>query len=329
MVRTAVIGTGTWGTGISVVLARAGADDIYLWGRREDKPHEIDSRRVHPNLPGCRLPDAVRVTNDTAGIAAADLVLWAVPTPFSAAMAAELAGALPPDVPIVSLAKGIEQRSLRTVTQILADHFGERPYGCISGPTHAEEVVHGLHTGVAAAGPRDLLELLVERIHQPTFRVYAVEDLLGVELCGALKNVIAVAAGICDGLGLGDNTKATLITRGLAEMRRLGRAMGARDATFAGLAGIGDLLTTCYSGHGRNRALGMAAAAGKTAQQYMDEVGMVAEGAWTCRAAVTLGREHKVELPIASQVESVLWAGKPVAAAISELVSRTAKEEEP
>jgi len=180
----------------------------------------------------------------------------------------------------------------------------------------------------SAAGPEALRELVVERVAARHLRLYLSEDLVGVELGGALKNVIAIAAGICDGLQLGDNAKAALVTRGVAEMRRLGRAVGANDATFAGLAGTGDLLATCYSPHGRNRALGLAIAGGESVDQHLQRTGMVAEGAHTCRAAVDLGRHHGVDLPIASQVASVVWDGKDVTTAIDELLNRAAKDED-
>jgi glycerol-3-phosphate dehydrogenase (NAD(P)+) len=328
MPRTTVIGTGTWGTAIAAVLGRQrpGAP-VLLWGRPEDDPAAIQASRRHQQLPGATLPDNVVVTDDPATLGEADLVLWAVPTPFSAAMAAALRPHLPAGVPVISLAKGIEQGTLRTVTAILRDLLGGHAYGCLSGPTHAEEVVAGLPTGAVVAGPPAVVEALVARLHGQALRLYTAADLLGVELCGALKNVIAVAAGICTGLELGDNALATLVTRGLAEMRRIGRALGADEATFAGLAGVGDLVTTCYSTHGRNRALGMAAAAGRTADDYMRSSGMIAEGAWTCRSAVELGRRHGVELPISEQVDAVLWRNKPVRQAIADLLGRASRDE--
>ncbi len=328
MSHSVVIGCGTWGAAMAVLLARHGAEHVGLWGRSADDPCAIDRSRHHPHLPGITLPPAIHVSDDPALLADADLLLWAIPTPFSAAMASELAPHLPPAIPVVSLAKGIEQDSLRTVTAILADGLGPRPYGCLSGPTHAEEVVGGLPTGAVVAGPEALRTMVIERLHGPTLRVYASDDLVGVELCGAMKNVIAVAAGICIGLSLGDNAVATLITRGLAEMRRLGRAMGARDTTFAGLAGIGDLMTTCYSGFGRNRALGLAVAQGISATDHMATTGQVAEGAWTCRAAMSLSERYGIDLPIATQVASVLWHDIPVDVAMRELLARTAKEED-
>ncbi len=328
MPTTAVIGTGTWGTAVALVLARAGHDRVVLYGRDPAKIDEMRRTRRQALLPGAELPSALEVTADRRVLAEADLVLWAVPTQHSRALAATLAADLAPGAAVLSLAKGLEQGSLARVSEVLAATLGPRPYGCLSGPSHAEEVVRGLPLCLVVAGEDALTRLALARVHARTFRLYTSSDLAGVELGGALKNVVAVAAGICEGLGLGDNTKAAMITRGLAEIRRLARAMGAQDATLAGMAGVGDLMTTCYSSHGRNRALGLAIATGERPQQYLANQRMVAEGAWTCRAAVELARRHGVDLPIACEVESVIWRDKPVTQAIDDLLSRAPKEED-
>ncbi len=229
---------------------------------------------------------------------------------------------------MVSLAKGLEQGSLARVTEILGAVLGPHPLACLSGPAMAPEIIAGQPTALVAAGDADACRRLVERLHSPRLRIYTGPDLVGVELAGALKNVVAVAAGLCEGLGLGDNAKAALITRGLAEMRRLGRALGASDGTFAGLAGIGDLLTTCYSAHGRNRKLGVAIANGENPLDFLARSRTVAEGAWTSRAAVALGDRLGVELPIAFQVASVVWSATPVPTALDNLLARSPKEED-
>lgn len=326
MPLTAVVGTGSWGCAIAYLLARGG-QAAALVGRDDAKVAQLARERRHPHLDA-RLPDALAITSAAEGLAHADLVLWAVPTQHSRAQARRLAGALPPGVPVVSLAKGLEQGTLLRVTEVLAAELGPRAYGVLSGPSHAEEVAVGKPACLVAAGPEALAAEIQRRLHGRAMRVYTSPDLHGVELAGALKNVVAIAVGIALGLGFGDNVAAALIARGVAEMRRLGRAIGAEDGTFAGLAGIGDLIATCFSPHGRNRALGLAIAAGRGPQQYLADVDTVAEGAWTCRAAVSLGRRHGVELPIASQVESVIWDAKPVALAIEELLSRSPKEED-
>lgn len=325
---TVVVGTGTWGTAAAVMLHRAAPGSALLFGRDPAKVAALDAGRLHPQLPGLPIPAELAITADPSLLGSADLVLWAVPTQHSRALARLLAPHLPTGVPVASLAKGLEETSLLRVSQVLAAELGERPIATLTGPSHAHEVVAGLPVGLVAAGPPGICRLLVERLHNRTCRIYTSSDLVGAEIAGALKNVVAVAAGICDGLALGDNTKAVMITRGLAEMRRLGRACGAQDATFAGMAGIGDLLTTCYSPHGRNRALGLAIATKARPLDYLHRQPTVAEGAWTCRAAVALGRQHQVELPIAAQVANVIWNDLPVRSAIESLLARAPKEED-
>lgn len=323
----AVIGTGTWGCASGVALLRAGADEVHWWGRRPDFVAQLARERRHPHLPGHELPDGLRPNAVDADLAGASLLLWAVPTQASRAVARRLAAHVAPDALLVSLAKGLEEDSLATVCQILEEELPGRRIICLSGPSHAEEVIAARPAALVAAGAdRDTIAA-VAALHAPPLRIYTGADRLGVELAGACKNVIAIAAGLCQGLELGHNASAALLTRGLAEMRRLGRALGADDATFAGLAGIGDLITTCYAPHGRNRALGLALACGGNPATLTDGQGMVAEGAWTAGAMVALGARHGIELPIASQVASVLWQAKPVQRAMDELLARAAKEE--
>lgn len=322
----AVVGTGTWGTAAAGLCA-ANAETV-LWGRDAAKAATMQRDRTHPGLPGIRLPEGLRVSADPADLAGAELVLWGVPTQHTRAMARSLAAALPAGAPVVSLSKGLEQGSLARVSEILAAELPGRPLGVLSGPSHAVEVLAGKPACLVAAGDPGSARRLVALLHGQRVRIYTSPDLVGVELCGALKNVIAVASGMCEGLGLGHNAQAALLARGLAEMRRLGRAMGALDATFAGVAGVGDLLTTCYAPHGRNRALGLALARGENAVDFLAKSSTVAEGAWTCRAAVELGRRVAAELPIASQVASVIWEAAPVAQAVHLLLSRAPKEDD-
>lgn len=324
---TAVIGTGTWGTAAAVAMARHGVP-VLLYGRDPDKVAQLSKTRRHPLLPQTELPASLTLTSQKSDIAGADLVFWSVPTQHTAEQAKLLAEAIAPDTFVVSLSKGLEQSTLRRVSEILAATLRAKSIGCASGPSHAVEIVAGLPACLVVAGPEALVQRALQRMHGKNLRLYTSSDLVGVELGGALKNVIAIAAGICDGLKLGDNAKAAMVTRGVAEMRRIGRAMSANDGTFSGMAGVGDLLTTCYSPHGRNRALGLAIAQGEDAQHYLASRQTVAEGAWTSRAAVELGRRHRVELPIASQVASVIWEAKPVRQAMDELLSRAPKEED-
>ena len=329
MPLTAVVGTGTWGTAVAVLALHSGTSDVTLVGRDAGKIEELTRTRRHPLIAKHQLPEGLGLSADPASMAGAELILWAVPTQFSRAQARRLRAYLPAHAVVVSLSKGLEQHSLKRMTEVLSEEFGDQHrYGCISGPSHAVEVLAGLPFGMVVAGEEEVSQRVVETLHSPRCRLYTTSDLVGVELGGALKNIVAIAAGICDGLGLGDNAKAAIMTRGLAEMRRLGRAMGACDATFAGMAGIGDLLTTCYSPHGRNRALGVALARGVNAQEYLARSLTVAEGAWTCRAAVELGIRHRCELPIASQVANAIWAATPVTQAMENLLSRAPKEED-
>jgi len=327
MTLTAIIGTGTWGTAMAATLARAGRTAVLL-GRDPDKVNALARTRRHPQQPAVELPSTFTITADPEAIAQASLVLWAVPTQYTTAEADRLAPFLPVRAPILSLAKGLEQGSLRRVSEILTACVPGRPIGVLSGPCIAHEVLAGLPTCLVAAGADAALAAATATVHSKALRLYTSADLIGVEVAGALKNVMAIAAGICDGLGLGDNLKAAVVTRGVAEMRRLGRAMGAQDSTFAGMAGVGDLLTTSYSVHGRNRALGLALARGGKAQELLAASRTVAEGAWTCRAALDLGFRHAVELPITNEVDSVVWHDKPVRQALDSLLSRAPKEED-
>lgn len=326
MPLTAVIGTGAWGTAVAALASRS--TPVVLLGRDPTKVSAINASRQHESLPGFSLPPTVTVTHDPRHLAGADLVLWAVPTQHTRDQARRLHADLPSGCAVVSLAKGLEQGSLKRVTEVLGEELGERPYACISGPSLAGEVAAGKPLGLVVAGHDTACHAVVARLHVGRCRLYTSTDLVGVEIAGALKNVIAIAAGICDGIDMGDNAKAVIISRGLAEMRRLGRALGANDATFAGLAGIGDLLTSSYSRLGRNRTLGMAIARGGNPQQLLANNRSVAEGAWTCRAAVELAARHGIELPIASQVANVIWAATPLPSAMESLLSRAPKEED-
>lgn len=325
--RTVVVGTGTWGTAAAVIL-HGNQQPVTLLGRDPLKVAELIRVRRHPQLGDLALPDDLPLTADPTVLAQADLVLWAVPTQFTRAFAHALAKHLPAGVPVVSLTKGFEEGSLLTPCAVLLAELGERPCGVLSGPSHAVEIVAGKPVCLVAAGPEAVTALLRDRLHGARCRIYTSTDRIGVEVGGALKNVVAIAAGICDGLGVGDNLKAALITRGLAEMRRLGRALGAQDATFAGMAGIGDLLTTCYAPHGRNRALGKAIASGANPLMFLRQQQTVAEGAATSRAAVELAQRHGVDLPIAAQVCAIIWHQTAVRAAMDALFARSPKEED-
>ena len=327
MSTIAVIGSGSWGAAISIAAARHGAR-VLLWGRNPETISTLRSTRTHRQLGDVQLPENVEPLTHDRALTGADLVLWAVPTQHTRAVARRLAPVFSAKTPLFSLSKGLEENTLSRVSQVLQAETGMQAIGCLSGPSHAREVASGLPVCLVAAGAPEVCGTLTELLHGQSIRLYTSTDVLGVELGGALKNVIAIAAGITEGLGFGDNTKAAIITRGLAEIRRLGRAMGANDATFAGMAGVGDLLTTCYSPHGRNRALGLAIARGENPLEILHRSHTVAEGAWTSRAAIALGRTYRVELPIASQVASVIWDATPVPRAMELLLARAPKEED-
>lgn len=344
-----VIGDGGWGTGLSLLLAGKGVP-VRLWGAFPEYVAEMRRRRENVKfLPGIALPDAVELTDDLAAAAAgADLLVMAVPAQFMRGVLRRLARAtgatgsgrnyllfarkvdsydLTP--PIVSVAKGIENRTLLRPTQIIADVLGRRvAVAALSGPSHAEEVARGLPATVTVASRNAALARQAQQVFMTDrFRVYTTRDVAGVELGGAVKNVVAIAAGICDGLGLGDNAKAALLTRGLAEMMRLGAAMGARRDTFAGLAGIGDLITTCTSPYGRNRAVGIQIAQGKSLKEILAGMAMVAEGVRTTLSVRSLARRHGVEMPITEQVYQVLFRGKDPKVGVRDLMRRAAKDE--
>jgi len=327
--QVAVVGDGGWGTALALLLVAKG-HAVRLWGAFPDYVETMRRGRENAKfLPGIPLPDALVLSADLGeAVAEADAIVAAVPTPFMRRVLARLARGCPRGTPIVSVAKGIENGTLLRPTQIIADVIGRVPVVALSGPSHAEEVARGLPTTVAVACRNTALARRVQRLFMTDrFRVYTNPDVVGVELGGAVKNIIAIAAGICDGLGLGDNAKAALLTRGLAEMTRLGVAMGARRDTFAGLAGMGDLITTCMSPYGRNRAVGMQIGQGRTVGDILGGMEQVAEGVRTTKSVRALARRHRVEMPITEQCYSVLFRGKDPRRAVSDLMRRAAKDE--
>jgi glycerol-3-phosphate dehydrogenase (NAD(P)+) len=325
----AVAGDGGWGTALALSLLRKGVA-VRLWSRETDYAAEMRRTRANPRyLPGVPLPSALAITAD-AGEAfdGAALVVSAVPAQFARATWKGIAGALAPRVPIVSVTKGIEIETLAPATRVLAEVLGRRPLAVLSGPSHAEEVSRGLPAAVVAASRSPRFAAEVQALFSgDRLRVYRVGDVAGVEFAGAAKNVVAIAAGIVDGLGLGDNAKAALITRGAVEMARLGARVGGKRATFHGLAGIGDLIVTCQSRHGRNRAVGERIGRGETLEQVLRGMVTVAEGVATTKALVGLSRKHRVEMPIAEEVHRVLFEGKDPTRALTDLMLRAPKRE--
>jgi glycerol-3-phosphate dehydrogenase (NAD(P)+) len=329
----AVLGNGGWGTALALLAHRDGAPDgadLRIWGIETAYVAETARTRENPRyLPGVRIPASILLTSDPAEAAhGATLLVSAVPTQFLRETTTKLAAAIPPGVPVVSVSKGLENGTLARPTEILLETLGRRGVAALSGPTHAEEIARGLPGSAVVASADAALVARAQRIFSgESLRLYASDDVLGVELAAAVKNVIAIAAGVCDGLGLGDNAKAALITRGSAEMARLGRALGAKPETFAGLAGIGDLITTCTSRHGRNRAVGERLGRGERIDDILGSMVQVAEGVRTADSVVALARKLGVEMPISEQVRRMLFEGQQPRAALSELMGRPLKAE--
>lgn len=327
--KVCVIGNGGWGTALALVAQRDGAE-VSIWGLDADYVAETRRLRENPRyLPGIELPEALELGSEIGPLAAdADLLVAAVPTQFVRQTMTRLAPKLPPGVPVVSASKGLENGTLRRGTEMLAETLGARPLAALSGPSHAEEVARGRPTSVVVASDDAELRRGIQRLFSdPRFRVYGSPDLVGVELAGAIKNVIAIGAGVCDGLELGDNAKSALVTRGAAEIARLGRALGADPETFHGLAGIGDLIATCFSPHGRNRAVGERLGRGESLDDVLASMVQVAEGVRTTESVVEVARAHGVEMPISEQVHALLFDGKRPHQAVLELMTRALRPE--
>lgn len=332
MSRIAIIGAGAWGTALSIVLGRQNRHAVRLWAREQQVRESIASIRTNTVfLPQHRIPDSVRVTCDTAeALHDTEFVISAVPSQHCRAIFQELAAHLRPATMIVSATKGLEQSTLLRMTEVISEVTkGESREGALSGPTFAAEVARGDPTALAIASrDSDLMNVVQREFSDGSFRLYRNGDVAGVELGGALKNVIAIAAGVCHGLGLGHNSIAALITRGLAEMTRLVVACGGRPETMAGLAGLGDLVLTCTGELSRNRSVGTELGRGrKLAEIVAGMHGQVAEGVFTTNAAVQLARARGVEMPITEQMHAILTAGKDPRHAIQELMAREFKNE--
>jgi glycerol-3-phosphate dehydrogenase (NAD(P)+) len=328
--RALVIGDGSWGTTLAVLIARNGIK-CTLWSAFPEQAEELRSARENKRfMPGLFLPREIEFTADPSRAAeGAELVISVVPTQFLRAVALRFEDALPGNMPIVSATKGIEIETFRTPSQILVEVLGRRSICVLTGPSHAEEVAVQKPAAILAASHDQAFAQRVQSVlSSPTFRVYTHPDPFGAELAAALKNVIAIAAGISDGLELGDNAKAALLTRGMVEMARYGRARGATTKTFFGLAGFGDLVTTCCSKHSRNRSVGEAIGRGQKLEDVLANMKMVAEGVWTAKAL--FGPEADlgdISMPIAEQVHAVLFEGKNPREAVLHLMSRTPTDE--
>jgi glycerol-3-phosphate dehydrogenase (NAD(P)+) len=336
MSEIAVIGGGAWGTGIAIVLGRKGTHRVRLWAHEADVCECITHQRVNEKfLPGRRIPDSVTASTDLAAtLRGAHIVVSVMPSQHCRALFERMRPLIQPQTLIVSATKGLEEGSLKRMTEVITEVLkrdnGTSPaVGALSGPSFAQEVARGDPTAITIASSDATLPRTVQQeFSDPSFRVYTNNDVIGVELGGALKNIVAIAAGICDGLGLGHNSVAALITRGLAEMTRLVVACGGRTETMAGLAGLGDLVLSCTGGLSRNRSVGVELGRGRTLPEIIAGMhGMVAEGVFTTSAAVGLAHARNVEMPITEQMHAILHQGKSPREATQVLMSRTGKSE--
>ena len=329
MAKVSVIGAGSWGTALALLLSKNG-HDVTMWSILEDEIRMLDKEREHKSkLPGVKLPDTMKFTTDLKkAVEGKDFLVLAVPSTFTRGTAKNMCPYVAKGQIIVDVAKGIEEATLMTLSQQIEDEIPQADVAVLSGPSHAEEVGRGLPTTVVVGAKTEkTAEYLQQMFASEVFRVYTSPDMLGMELGGSLKNVIALAAGIVDGLGLGDNTKAALMTRGIAEITRLGLAMGGRFETFIGLSGIGDLIVTCTSTHSRNHNAGYLIGQGKSCQEAMDEVKMVVEGVYSAKAALALAKKYNVEVPITEQVNQVLFEGRSAKDAVTSLLMRNRTSE--
>lgn len=328
MEKIGVIGAGSWGTALAILLNENG-NDVTLWSHRETEAEHMRQSRECSKLPGIKIPEAVEITSDLKqAVSGKKVLVMVVPSRCMRETAELLKECVAPGTYVISAAKGIEDETLFTMTDILEQVLPQADVAVLSGPSHAEEVAKLLPTAcVIGAHTEETARFLQELFMGPMFRVYISSDMLGIELGGALKNVIALAAGIADGMGYGDNAKAALITRGSVEIGRLGIRMGGKPETFFGLTGIGDLIVTCASMHSRNRRAGILLGQGYTMKEAMKEVNMVVEGVYSAKAAMALARKYDTELPIIEQVNQILFEGKDPKKVVADLMLRDKKTE--
>ena len=327
--KVSFLGAGSWGTALAVVVAKNG-HDVVLWSAIESELELLRTEREHTErLPGVKLPDNIYIESDLEKACTdRDLIVFSVASPFVRKVAEQAKDYIKEGQRIVNVAKGIEEDTLFTLSDILEEVLPGRDIAVLSGPSHAEEVVKGIPTTVViGATTKETAKSIQDIFMNDTFRVYISPDIVGIELGGAIKNVIALAAGMVDGLGLGDNTKAALMTRGLAEISRLGVAMGGKLETFSGLSGVGDLIVTCTSKHSRNNTAGYLIGKGYKPDDAMKEVKQVVEGVYSAKAALGLAKKYDVDMPIVEQINAVLFDGKDAETAAKDLFEREKKLE--
>lgn len=330
MTKVSIIGAGTWALGLAVLLHHNGAE-VTMWSALEDELEMLRRTHEHKNLPGVKIPEEIQMeSNLETAVHSAEVLVMAVASIYTRQTAAKMASYVKPGQIIVDVAKGIEESTLMTLSEQIQEEIPQANVAVLSGPSHAEEVSRGIPTTcVIGAKDQKTAESLQNLFMSEVFRVYTSPDIKGIELGGALKNVIALAAGVADGLGYGDNTKAALITRGMAEIARLGMAMGAHAETLYGLSGIGDLIVTCASMHSRNRRAGILIGQGKTMEEAMEEVQMVVEGVYSAKAAKALAAQYYIHMPLVEEVNKVLFEQKPAADAVHDLMLRDKRIESP
>ena len=328
--KIAILGIGTWGSALAITL-RKNNHSLSLWTYSKEEEAELKKNREPKNLPGTSFAEDIEITSSLErALKDKEMVIFAVPSLFTRSVGEQVKDYIQKDQILLTVSKGIEEKTLLTMSQILEEIFPENPVAVLSGPSHAEEVSRFLPTTIVCAAAEESCAKTIQKTFQSdSFRVYINKDVLGVEIGAALKNVIALAAGIADGLGYGDNTKAALITRGIAEIARLGQAMGGHLETFAGLSGIGDLIVTCASKHSRNRKAGFLIGEGLSYEEAMKEVGQVVEGVYAAKAALALGAKYGVDLPIVHEVNKVLFEGKNPKQAVMDLMLRDSRAESP
>lgn len=324
MKKISFLGAGSWGTALAIMLAEHGYE-VTLWSKVAAEVDMLATYREHKDrLPGVKLPESIVITSDMEmACRDADMIVLSVASPYVRQTAREASPLLKDGQILVNVGKGIEDETLLTLSEVISEEIPQADVAVLSGPSHAEEVSHGIPTTVVVgASSKETAQKVQEVFMSEVFRVYISSDVIGIELGGSLKNVIALAAGVLDGLGMGDNTKAALMTRGIAEMSRLGIAMGGKIETFSGLSGIGDLIVTCTSNHSRNHNAGYFIGKGYTMEAAMDEVKQVVEGVYSAKAALALARKYQVTMPIVEAINDVLFNGLTANEAVTKLITR-------
>lgn len=324
MSKVSFLGAGSWGTALAIMLAKHG-HQVVMWSKVESEVTMLLENREHKNrLPGVKLPESIVITSDLKEACTdMDLIVFSVASPFVRSVAKDACSLIPQGQKIVNVAKGIEEESLNTLRDIIVEEIPQADVSVLSGPSHAEEVAVEMPTTVVVGSTSKSTAIFIQEIFMNDyFRVYISPDIIGIELGGSVKNVIALAAGACDGLGCGDNTKAALITRGIAEISRLGVAMGAKMETLGGLSGIGDLIVTCTSKHSRNHNAGYLIGKGYTVEEALEEVKQVVEGVYSAKAVRKLAKEYNVSMPIVEELCHVLFEGAKASDSIKNLLTR-------